>query len=225
MLKHRQISLSLRNGSVETTLSRTASGTEYPIVFPDDLPSTATALVKIATTTGQLDFDTTVDDTKVTTTNIWSASKLATELAALQTTTIAEGTNLYYTDARFDARFDDKTHATTQITSVSDLKVSEKKGDSDPYTVIAATNITPVSGTYFIAFSTNVKGEGSGVLAISGINQSHTERDFDVKKDTPFALQSIEVLDGTQPIQINVKASKKHITISNFTFSLIRLGK
>ncbi len=153
----------------------------------DDLAEGSTNLY-YTTTRANTDFDTrlatkdTDDLTQGTTNKYYASSLFDTDLATKSTTNLTEGTNLYYTDARADARVDLETGANLDLSSKDTGDLSE--GSNLYYT---AARDTAQFNTDLATKSTTNLSEGTNLYYTAARDSAQFDTDLATKSTTNLA--------------------------------------
>ena len=153
----------------------------------DDLAEGSTNLY-YTTTRANTDFDTrlatkdTDDLTQGTTNKYYASSLFDTDLATKSTTNLTEGTNLYYTDARADARVDLQTGANLDLSSKDTGDLSE--GSNLYYT---AARDTAQFNTDLATKSTTNLSEGTNLYYTAARDSAQFDTDLATKSTTNLA--------------------------------------
>ena len=132
----------------------------------------------------------------------YTDSRFDTRLAAKTTDNLAEGTtNLYYTDSRFDSRFDTRltTKSTTNLVEGTNLYYTDTRFDTRLATK-STTNLAEGTNLYYTTarFDTRLAAKTTDNLAEGTTNLYYTNTRFDSRFDTRLATKSTTNLaEGT----------------------------
>ena len=131
----------------------------------------------------------------------YTDGRFDTRLATKSTTNLAEGTNLYYTDARFNTAFGNKT--TTDLPEGTNLYFTDARANA----VVATNNTDDISEGSTNLYYTDARSRGAISIGLAGgsgegeLQYNSTTGVFDFYSVQPASIRAM--FSGTSPITFN----------------------